>query len=201
MPTGYTSRLCDGPQTFEDFAMGCARAFGALVEMRDEDTNAPIPDEFTPSAYHENAVAFAKLELARFKALAVCNAERDAIKEYDAAITAWTKRREENRAIRDRLGAMRRDVREWVPPTPDHAGMKKFMLEQLDTTAEFDGRDWPDSKPQLVSGADYRLAGIEKALKDIAYHTVEYQKEVERCRERSAWVRALRESLKTKEAV
>lgn len=199
MPTGYTSKLCDGPQTFEDFAMECARAFGALVTMRDDDTNAPIPEEFTPSVYHENAVAFAKLELARFKAMDDRTAERDAIKEYDVAVTKYHEQREENRAIRDRLGAMRRDVREWVPPTPDHAGMKKFMLEQLDTTAEFDGRDWSDSKPRLVSGADYRLAGIEKALKDIAYHTVERQKEVERCRERSAWVRALRESLKTKE--
>lgn len=196
MPTGYTSRLCDGPQTFEEFAMGCARAFGALVTMRDDDSNAPIPEEFKPSDYHQAEVAKARLNYIEFQGMDDKEAERRAIREYDEAMTAWTKTREDNRALRDRLGAMARDVRAWKPPTPDHAGMKKFMLEQLDTTAEFDGRDWPDSKPHLVSGADYRLAGIEKALRDIAYHTVEYQKEAERCRSRSAWVRALRESLK-----
>lgn len=197
MPTGYTSRLCDGPQTFEEFAMDCARAFGACMTLRDSER--PIPEEFKPSDYHEKEVAEAQRKLAFFDALDGYPAERLAIAEYRDAITAYEKTKEDNRALRDRLGAMARDVREWKPPTPDHAGMKKFMLEQLETTAEFDGRDL-DSKPRLVSGADYRLAGIEKALKAIAYHTAEHQKEVERCRSRSAWVRALRESLKATEA-
>ncbi len=195
MPTGYTARLCKGPQSFAEFTMGCARAFGALVMMRDEDANAPIPEEFKPSDYHEKAIAQAKVELARFTAMKLDRAEKLAIKEYDAAVTRYHESREENRALRDRLGAMARDVRAWTPPTPDHAELKTFMLQQIDTTANFDGRDYGE-KPRLSSGADYRLSGIEKALKDIAYHTVEQDKEIQRCRERSSWVQALRNSLK-----
>lgn len=37
MPTGYTASVQEGKVTeFRDFAMECARAFGALVMMRDE---------------------------------------------------------------------------------------------------------------------------------------------------------------------
>jgi hypothetical protein len=32
MPTGYTSAIADGIE-FKDFALRCARAFGALVEL------------------------------------------------------------------------------------------------------------------------------------------------------------------------
>ena len=34
MPTGYTDKIKDGI-TFKEYAMGCARAFGALITMRD----------------------------------------------------------------------------------------------------------------------------------------------------------------------
>ncbi len=200
MPTGYTCKLCDGPQTFEDFALGCARAFGALVTMRDEDPSTPIPKEFKPEAYHAEQSRAAQLSLARFKAMSEDKAERLAIAEYDAAVTAYHERREKNRNLRDRLGAMKRDVRAWVPPTPDHAGLKDFMFDQIEKTAEFDGRDFGD-KPRLVSGADYRLAGIEKAVADIAYHERAYKEEAARCKGRSEWIRELRDSLTTKAAI
>jgi hypothetical protein len=47
MPTGYTAPIADG-MTFEQFALGCARAFGALVTMRDEPSDAPIPERLEP---------------------------------------------------------------------------------------------------------------------------------------------------------
>ena len=52
MPTGYTSKIKDDI-TFEQYAMGCARAFDALIDMRDEASDALIPEELTPSNYHE----------------------------------------------------------------------------------------------------------------------------------------------------
>ena len=52
MPTGYTATLMEKGQTFQEFIMGCARAFGALIEMRDSPNDAPIPDKFEPSDYH-----------------------------------------------------------------------------------------------------------------------------------------------------
>ena len=45
MPTGYTAGILEG-ETFEQYALQCAKAFGALVMMRDEPSDAPIPDQF-----------------------------------------------------------------------------------------------------------------------------------------------------------
>jgi hypothetical protein len=36
MPTGYTEKLMEKGQTFQQFALLCARNFGALVMMRDD---------------------------------------------------------------------------------------------------------------------------------------------------------------------
>ncbi len=53
MPTGYTQAIVDNPNlSFKSFVLQCSRAFGALVTMRDDDNNAPIPDEIKPDDYH-----------------------------------------------------------------------------------------------------------------------------------------------------
>lgn len=50
MPTGYTYPVCEGKITeFPDFALSCARAFGALISMREEPMDAPLPDEIAAS--------------------------------------------------------------------------------------------------------------------------------------------------------
>lgn len=196
MPTGYTARLCDGKQSFEDFVMSCARAFGALVTMRDDDANAAIPQEFKPSVYHRDAHEEAARKLAKFEAMTEAEADQLAKEAYSQAIAEWQKSRDDRAKRRDRLDSMRWDVKAWTPPTPEHQGLKSFMLEQLDTTIQFDcnGDGYP--KPRLLSGADFKLDGVEKAIADVAYHRAEYAKEVERCAGRTEWVRALRESLK-----
>src|SRR5438128_1642271 len=42
MPTGYTAELHDKGQSFEEFVWTCARAFGGLLHMREDDLNAPL---------------------------------------------------------------------------------------------------------------------------------------------------------------
>ena len=60
MPIGYTSKLHDGDQPFNEFIMSCARAFGALVTMRDDPNDAPIP-EFEVSEYSVTSVKMPKM--------------------------------------------------------------------------------------------------------------------------------------------
>ena len=78
------------------------------------------------------------------------------------------------------------------PPTEEHEGMKKFMLEQLETGRPY---EYTPSKIVQRSGEDWRRDQIEHALKNIAYHAEGYAKEVERANSRTRWVRALRQSL------
>ena len=47
MPTGYTCQIETGI-TFEQFALNCSRAFGALSNMRDDPSGTPIPNKIKP---------------------------------------------------------------------------------------------------------------------------------------------------------
>src|ERR1044071_9143634 len=72
MPTGYTAKLYEGEdQSFEDFALGCARAFGASILMRDDSPNKPISiDAITDNSdYHVRAIRETKAEIARIMAM------------------------------------------------------------------------------------------------------------------------------------
>lgn len=71
MPTGYTYLIEKGC-TFKEFVLGCSRAFGALISMRDSASDAEIPYEFKPSDYHLRELGEAK---AKLKALPLMSTE------------------------------------------------------------------------------------------------------------------------------
>jgi len=196
MPTGYTLDLYNGKDiTFEEFVLKCARAFGALIDVRDEPMDAPIPERFEPSDYHLTELIKAKKRLKEVKKWNEKIAEQEAERTYQEAL----KKREEfvkkNNLIRKRYEDMLSKVREWKPPTPDHVDLKKFMIQQLEDSIEFDC--FIPEMPQSLSGEEYKEQQIKKALDDIDYHEKEYAKEVNRVRERNKWLLLLRESLKT----
>ncbi|MBI2035513.1 MAG: hypothetical protein HYT12_02415 [Candidatus Liptonbacteria bacterium] len=195
MPTGYTADLNDGKQvTFSEFAMKCARAFGALIEMRDDSLDAPIPDEFRPSNYHLDAIETAKKRLAEVEKWSNARAEREAKKAFDDEVRSSKKYGEKNEKTGRAYIAMLKQAGKWVPPTKDHEGLKSFMIDQLAESVEFDCLHTP-TMPQRLSGKQYRTQLVKNARRDIAYHTKEHNAEVRRARERSEWVRELRHSL------
>lgn len=195
MPTGYTADLNDGKQvTFQEFTMKCAREFGALIEMRDEPSAAPIPDEFRPSNYHLDAIEMAKKRLAEVEKWSNTRTEKEANKAFDDKVRSIKKYGEKNEKIGRAYIAMLKQAGKWVPPTKDHEGLKIFMIEQLAESVELDCLYTP-TMPQRLSGKQYRTQLVKSARRDIAYHTKEHAKEVQRARKRSKWVRALRHSL------
>lgn len=199
MPSGYTSDLYEGkPQTFEQFVLSCARAFGALIMMRDEPWDATIPEKFEPSDYHDRALAEAEQRLERVVSMSqddlAAELRTEGLKRHRMIRESQVKAR----AVRERCEAMLAEVEAWTPPTSDHDGLKKFMREQLEETIRFDGdeRDYYSLYALLPDDPrEYRQQQIEKAKRDIAYHTDERRKEIERTESRNAWVAALRESL------
>ena len=87
MPTGYTLDLYDVKDiTFEEFALRCARAFGALISMRDEPIDAPIPERFEPSDYHLKELEKAKKRLKEVKKWNEETAEQEAVRAYQEAL-------------------------------------------------------------------------------------------------------------------
>lgn len=194
MPTGYTAGVADGTiTTFPEFAMRCARSFGALIEMRDSPSDAPIPDAFEPSTYHRERIAEARAELARLEAMTPEEIQAGAEEANREAMESWERRVREDCETRQRYEAMLTEARAWEPPSPEHRGMKTFMVEQLEESIRYDATKW--ERPEPETPEDWHSDRIAKAARDIAYHTEEDRKERERTAERNRWVRLLRESL------
>ena len=196
MPTGYTSDLYEGKDvTVSDFILGCARAFGALVTMRDDRKDAPIPDEFPASDYHADAVATAEAWLDEVRSMDTDDIAEIADRDYSQSLNRWRERRAQAHDRRVRYERMLAEVRAWTPPTGEHVGLRDFMVEQLTRSIDFDCSMTYDDRPTRLAPFEWRAQQIEKAQHDIEYHRREHEKEVQRATERSQWVQALRESL------
>lgn len=194
MPTGYTYPVVEGKITeFPDFALSCARAFGALISMREEPMDAPIPDEFAPQTeYYDKRIVAGKARLAELLTMTPDEAKVVAEAEHEKAIADRNRYLADKDAEAARVNAMMAKVRAWNPPSPDHAEMKTFMLEQL--TVSLPGNYVP-AIPPLLDGATWRQNQISDLDKQITRDQADREKEIGRARSRTEWVKALRTSL------
>lgn len=193
MPTGYTAPVVDGKITkFSDFAMSCARAFGALVNMRDDPMDAPIPDEIKPSSYHAKKLKEVSDGLAKALKMTPAQMSAGAAKANERSAEAIRSIRESYETENKRLDKMIAEAKAWKPPTPDHKGMKEFMIQQLtDSRHTFDYL--PETK--TLSGQEWHKMEVERLSREVAYHTKENEDEIERARNRTDWLKKLRASL------
>lgn len=195
MPTGYTAPVQSGKvATLNEFAMQCARAFGALITMRDDPLGAPIPDKIEPqTSYHDKALAEAHAALAEMRSLTPEQAEYRALKAYDEATASHMAYAREKDEQRGRYEAMLEKVEAWQAPE-EVSGLRSFMLKQLRESIDFDcGHQSP--APERLMGEKWRAEMVEKAERDIAYHTKARAEEVDRAADRTRWLTTLRTSL------
>jgi hypothetical protein len=193
MPTGYTAAIANGI-TFERYAWDCARAFGALVTMRDDPPNAPIPDEFKASEHHATELASAQRELARIRTMTPAEANEAARQEYNAACASRAKRVKEADDLRAKYEAMLASVRAWEPPSPDHVEYRRFMEQQIVDSIKWDCSVHGDA-PKQLTGEEWRKDALDRASWSVEYHAKGDREERERIRTRNEWLRLLRESL------
>ena len=196
MPTGYTASVQSGEITeFSDFVMSCARAFGALINMRDEPTGAEIPERFEPSDYNLKRIDEVKAEKARLLSLSPdqIEAERDAAEAE--RVTGREEYLSKQKLQRERYEAMLEKVNEWIPPSPDHDEMKSFMQKQLSESIDFDCSHSTFNIEPLPPADEWHSDRVGQAEKDIAYYTQRHREEVARTEGRNEWLRQLRESL------
>ncbi len=194
MPTGYTAAIANGI-TFRQYAMDCAKAFGALITMRDEPANAEIPEKFEPSKYHIDKITAAENELKELRAMDDSEAEKRARLEFEQELESHQKYVNDKSELKDKYLAMLKQVKIWQPPTSEHVEYKNFMIQQIEQSIDFDCTTTYLSKPALKSGRVWLNGKIDRALKDLEYHKEENRKEIERAEGRTAWVNALRNSL------
>lgn len=197
MPTGYTAELCEKEQSFEDFVLTC----GACVTQRDESLNEK--PKFKEDKYYQDKLieSFDKYDTIQNKSEKECfdeevRAAQESIKTYKKAI-------QERKGVRKRLEEMREKVVNWDAPTKEHIGLKNFMIEQINSTIDFDG-NWSYYE-EAIERAETRIKELtpEKAKKnlidslekDIERYKGEAEKEIKRNNERRDWITNLYKSL------
>ena len=197
MANGYTWGVRDGTVTsFREFAIQCARAFGANILMRDMSAGAPVPT-YEPSTYHKEALERAKADL--------YDAEWMTIEEIGLMLEAKREEKAQRRievakeaaATKERYEAMLVKVRAWTPPTPDHMEMKTWMLKQIQESIEFESDPLSNdfyNVPEKTA-AEYRAKLVASAKWDVDYHKKGWDEEQENTRKCNEWNKALFESL------
>jgi hypothetical protein len=194
MPTGYTAPIADGI-TFEQYAWSCARAFGALVTMRDEPSDAPIPERLEPSDYNQKALERTHAELNRLLGLSADQIADEAQKDFQEKRDAHGRRMQRAADLRVKYEAMLAIVRAWESPTPDHDQYKAFMASQIVESMQWDCNTAHDDMPDYQAPAAWIAGRLAELRKDLAYHESAHREEVERTSKRNQWIKALRDSL------
>lgn len=197
MPTGYTHGVQEGKITsLRVYALTCARAFGALIMLREESSDAPIPEKFEPDTqYHDDALTITNAALAEIPALSADECDKRSAAEFEAALKSHTDRQIEKGRQKDRYEEMLGRVSKWEVPA-DLDGLKDFMASQLRQSIDFDcsGSYRPDV-PIRLTGEQWREKALSAASHDMAYHTVKRQEEIDRVEGRNKWLAQLRAAL------
>lgn len=198
MPTGYTADIANKEVTFPEFALNCARAFGATITMRDDSMDTPIPEEFKPSDYHSKNLVRLKDELSKLESISAEGAKNLAKEEHQEALKNHQEFINKRQELAKKYNVLLEQAQAWEPPTPEHIGLKDFMVKQLQQSLDFDcdisGADRIYSLEQKT-GDLWLAEKIAKVHEDIAYHTKGHAEELAKTQSRNDWVKALRNSI------
>jgi hypothetical protein len=197
MPTGYTAAIADGID-FPTFAMDCARAFGACVTLRDEPGGGDkIPESFEPNNYYQRSIDSAHARMTELSSMSSAEADRKAEQEWKTEEAQRIKRLQEKADLHAKYEAMLAEAESWTPPTPEHIGLKQFMIDQINESIRFDcSISHLDSPVERLSGGAWLVNQLKRCERELQYYEAQNKKEIERASERTAWVQALRDSLK-----
>ena len=196
MPTAYTADLHDGnPTSFKDFLFRCARAFGALIEMRDEPLGTPLPPSFRVSDWYVRRFDEANEAMARINGMTLEEADREAEGLRERVREQRREQLVKAEAMEARYMAMLVEVEAWAPPTTGHQGLKDFMVEQLNESLKFDcGKEWTASlraEVPLLTAEEFLKQEKEICLRDVERSARDLREARERAGNQTAWVQAL----------
>lgn len=191
MPTGYTSDIYTGKKVeFKDFALSCARAFGACVMQRDDPADVKpkiIPEE----SYHTEKLK----KLKKFK-----KPTKAQFESYVKKTIADNKKSiKEKNELKKRYSDMLEKAKNWQPPTKEHEGLKKFMIEQIINSIDFDCElDYYEHEIKVVSAMtykDYVTKKLTEHNRSIERHKEYEAKDLNNIKQRNKWIKDLYNSL------
>ena len=191
MPSGYTSDIYNGKEvTFKDFALGCARAFGACVMQRDDPADEK-PKIMPEESYHTEELK----KLKKFK------------KPTKAQFESYVKKTiADNKEIINKKKALEKAYSEmiekaakWTPPTTEHEALKDFMIKQLVESKQWDcGIDHYESELvslSIMTYEDYIEEKKQRYINNCKYHEEHLIKDIALIKQRNKWIKDLYDSL------
>jgi len=200
LANGYVHALVDGNLTLKQWTLQCARAFGALISMRDDPMDTPIPEEIKPDSYYKESLDKAQARLA----LSVSMTDEELLAEETSyckdSLKSLRKGYKEGKKQLAILKSMREQVEAWTPPE-ECTNLKEYMLKSLDeadASTDFYDKEIAKLKSRLKNpkpASELRAEKNAAAVKDIVYYGDQYDKQVKRCAEATAWIKALINSL------
>jgi hypothetical protein len=195
MPTGYTYKIKDGI-SFKDYALMCARAFGACISMRDESMDVEIPNEFKENDFYYKKIGELHQKYEEFGQYTDLELQSIIDAEYEKKILENKKHIEENKKLKLKYDRMLWKIERWAPPTQKHMDLKKFMKDQIELSYfDCDNSYYENVKIIKLNPNQYRYKEMEKIQNDVDYYMKEWIKETERVQDRNKWIKDLRESL------
>ena len=198
MPTGYTAGIKDG-MTFEEYALGCAKAFGACITMRDDTGDQEIPDEFEVDEHHLERKKVAEEELIHLGEISQDEAINRATVDWEKAEERRIGQLHSNLDLKIKYDLMLAQVKSWEVPTTSHVEFYNFMVSQLEESIDFDcSSDFYSTPTVRMSGEEWLSERMDSINRRINYHAESYEDEVCRVKDRNSWIKALREGLRSK---
>ena len=185
MPTGYTAGIEDGTiTTLRDYALTCARAFGACFSLRDEPLGA-APEKILPdTAYYDSQIQDCTATIKRLMDMSDLEREEEAQKAFDLETKRYKDRAEEIILTRQRYESLQSATVAWCPPTA-LSELRLFMLQQIEISIR---SDWNYVLPVRLSGDEWRAAEMKEASVRLARYTGERVKILQRAEESNKWL-------------
>lgn len=197
MPSAYTNPVLQGEiNSLSEFAMICARAFGATVDMRGEPLSAKVPERFEPNPFYERSLRAARARLAALQRMSPADAQRACQQDHTKRLATWRRSCDQQAVARLRYNTLLAQVQEWEPPTSDHAGLRDFMLAQLRDSLDFDcSGPWPEEYPRQVRWEEWLRRELNAARMSVEFAKEHLADEYSRTHQRNSWFTELRRSL------
>lgn len=208
MPTAFTAHIEDGNiSTGADFLKLCTQAFFFGLKIKDDDRGIPDFDNIDTDS---ESVRFCeeRLDIARGQLDYWLNISEDdsiaAMKKHNAdAVSRHEQMRSRAVLHLERYNKVRAEVVKWKVPSPRHAELKEFALEQIDKCLEWEiktAESKIDDRDIFSDVSEFISHQIKAALRDISSYAEDVGIARKRVEKGCEWVKDFLESLKTIES-
>lgn len=203
METGYTSFINDGSiTTGRDFLKLCLRNFGIAVSMRDEPLTEQVPTHFEPNPYYAEMYSKSVIDRDKVRQMTFEDAKQALIDRHNNIVNNAKETLAKYKAEDAKYQKIADEIEKWVPPTPEHESIKRFALAQIEASMNTSCYEY--IKADINSELDTSDDAVHQYLKEInevADRTVQmrykdYQREIERTKEKNLYMEQFLDSLK-----